>query len=79
LTFQQVCGESHDGACGVQQGYESRHVITTVWMQTILAFMADPTDCNKCAVNAAFACRLNPLALTEVRACADGGAEWLHG
>ena len=50
----------------MQQGYESRHVISTVWMQVIQAFTSNEEDCMRTAVDATLACRLNPLAVTEV-------------
>jgi hypothetical protein len=36
-------------------------------MQVVLAFMSNESDCVRCAVDATLACRLNPLAVTEVR------------
>ena len=60
----------------MQQGYESRHVASTVYIHSMMALMAnegipvDETDKNwfiQPAVDATLACRLNPLAMTEVR------------
>ena len=59
----------------VQQGYESRHVASTVFIHTMMALMANEdvvTDDSERswfmqpAVDATLACRLNPLAMTEV-------------
>ena len=59
----------------VQQGYESRHVVSTVFIHTLMALMraeaADPDENDRSwfiqpAVDATLACRLNPLAMTEV-------------
>jgi hypothetical protein len=67
--------EADEGAGGVQQGYESRHVISTVFIHTLMALMrhedavVDDNDRSwfiQPAVDATLACRLNPLAMTEV-------------
>jgi hypothetical protein len=39
-------------------------------MQVIMAFLNNEGDCVQCAVDATLACRLNPLAVTEVPAVA---------
>jgi hypothetical protein len=76
VSLPRCLDDFHDQARGVQEGYESRAVAGTIFQQTLMALMANEdlilqaNDRNwymQPAVDATLACRLNPLAMTEVR------------
>ena len=64
LTF--CLGSPDDLAQPMQQGYESRHVVSTIWINSILSLIDSEDNCSKAALNATLACSFNTLAVTEV-------------
>lgn len=51
----------------MKDGYEGRHMAGAMWMQGILAFAANEDDQNQAARDAAMACYLTSIPITEVR------------
>lgn len=55
-----------DDVENLQQGYESRHVVSTIWINSILGLIDAEDNCAKAAVHATLSCSFNALAVTEV-------------
>jgi hypothetical protein len=63
------CEEADDCVCGVQQGYESRHVTAAVGYKAALAFIEAKEDFSLAAIRACLSCAFDVLPITEVGVC----------
>ncbi len=60
------CEYSNDIAQNVQQGYESRHIVGAVWMQSLIALINTDENCVNAALQATMGCAFNAMPVTEV-------------
>jgi hypothetical protein len=55
-----------DDVENLQQGYESRHVVSTIWINSILGLIDAEDNCAKAAVHATLSCSFNAPVLHSV-------------
>jgi hypothetical protein len=63
---EQLGDIADDGVCGVQKGYEARHVTASVTIKGMLAYVEANEDTSDAAKRAALSCAFDVLPMTEV-------------